>query len=221
MKEKIHDILCRIWQDIARRNDRLFRGDADFSEWMSQEEAGFSKGKGNQYQPSTDALVKVLKKFPISESDSILDMGCGKGKAMYLMSRFPFGKICGYDLSEELVHIANQNFQKLRLKRCHAVQADAETYGAYDEFNYFYIFNAFPQEVFEIMMSRVLESLKRRPRDCYFIYLHPVCHEYMVNCTPFRLICKRKSVVSWFDYYCYEYVHKNQKQVSPSAQSTP
>ena len=91
MKEYIHKILCGIWQGAARRNDRLFRGDADFSEWMSQEEAGFSEGKGNQYQPSTDALVKVLKKFPVSEKDAILDMGCGKGKAMYLMRRFPFG----------------------------------------------------------------------------------------------------------------------------------
>ena len=109
MKERIHKILCGIWQGAARRNDRLFRGDADFSEWMSQEEAGFSEGKGNQYQPSTDALVKVLKRFPVSEKDAILDMGCGKGKAMYLMSRFPFGKISGYDLSEELVHIANQS----------------------------------------------------------------------------------------------------------------
>ena len=171
MKERIHKILCGIWQGAARRNDRLFRGDADFSEWMSQEEAGFSEGKGNQYQPSTDALVKVLKRFPVSEKDAILDMGCGKGKAMYLMSRFPFGKISGYDLSEELVHIANQNFQKLGLSRCHAVQADAAAFGDYDAYNYFYIFNAFPQAVFERMMNRVLESLKRRPRNCYFIYL--------------------------------------------------
>ena len=72
-----------------------------------------------------------------------------------------------------------------------------------------------------ITVPDYLESLKRRPRNCYFIYLHPVCHEYMVSHTPFRLIYKRKSLVSWFDYYCYEYVHKNQKQVSPSAQSTP
>ena len=80
---------------------------------------------------------------------------------MYLMERFPFRKIGGYDLSEELVQIANQNFQKLGISRCHAIQADAMAYEDYDEYNYFYIFNAFPQEVFERMMNRVLESLKR------------------------------------------------------------
>lgn len=222
-KEWIHTALCRVWQKAAGINDRLFRQNADFSGWVTQKEAGFSEGKGNQYQPSTDALVKVLKRFPIGGSDSILDMGCGKGKAMYLMSRFPFGKIRGYDLSEELVRIANQNFQKLGLSRCQSVQADAMLYEAYDEFNYFYLFNAFPQKVFEVMMQHLLESLRRKPRHCFFIYLHPVCHEYMVTHTPFQLIYQRKSMVSWFVYHCYEYkeVHKNQKQVFPSAQSTP
>lgn len=212
----MHDGLCSLWQGAAIRNDQLFRGNADFSSWMSQEEAGFTEGMGNQYQPSTDALVKVLKRFPISEEDAIIDLGCGKGKAMYLMGRFPFKKIYGYDLSKELVHIANQNFQKLQLSRCHAIQADAMTYLDYDEFNYFYIFNSFPQEIFQVMIGHVMESISRRPRDCYFIYLHPVCHDYLVTHTPFRLIYKRRSVVFWFDYYCYAYCHKNQKQVSPS-----
>ena len=131
--------------------------------------------------------------------------GCGKGKAMYLMGRFPFKKIKGYDLSQELVRIANQNFEKLRMPKCQAVQADAMTYQDYDEFNYFYIFNSFPQEIFQVMIEHVMESILRRPRDCYFIYLHPVCHDYLITHTPFQLMYKRKSVVSWFDYYCYEY----------------
>ena len=205
LRELVHDGLCTLWQGAAIKNDQLFRKSADFSSWMSQEEAGFSQERGNQYQPSTDALVKVLKRFPITDQDSIIDLGCGKGKAMYLMRRFPFKKIGGYDLSGELVQIANQNFQRLGLSRCHAIQADAITYEDYDEYNYFYIFNAFPQEVFEVMIAHVLESLRRSPRTCYFIYLHPVCHEYLVSHTPFRLIYRRRSVVSWFDYYCYQY----------------
>ena len=92
LKELVHNGLCMLWQGAAVKNDQLFRGNADFSSWMTQEEAGFVEGKGNQYQPSTDALIKVLKRFPISEKDAIIDVGCGKGKAMYLMERFPFRK---------------------------------------------------------------------------------------------------------------------------------
>lgn len=200
----IHGMLCSIWQWAAKRNDHLFRQDADFSGWLSPGEAGFSEEQGNQYQPSTDALVKVLKRFPISEVDAVLDIGCGKGKAMYLMNRLPFGKIRGYDLSGGLVRIANENFKKLGLKKCRAVQADAASFDDYDDFNYFYIFNSFPQKVFEIMMGHILESVRRNPRKVRFIYLHPVCHDYIVKQTPFHLVYRRKSVISWFDYYCYE-----------------
>lgn len=205
MFKLVYQLLCWIWQKAAGINDRLFRGNGDFSGWMSQEEAGFEERQGNEYQPSTDALVKVLKKFPISSEDSIIDIGCGKGKAMYLMSRLPFGKIRGFDLSRQLADIANQNFEKTGVRQCEAFQADATVFDDYDEFNYFYVFNSFPLEVFEVMMGHVLESIKRKPRNCRFIYLNPVCHDYMVNHTPFRLVYEKKSMIDWFTYYCYEY----------------
>ena len=185
MAGKIHHILCSMWQAAAKRNDRLFRKNADFSGWMSQKEAGFTEKQGNQYQPVTDGLVKVLKHFSISEKDAILDLG--------------------YDLSPELVRIANDNFQRLEVQKCRAAQGDAMDYDGYDDFNYFFTFNAFPQEVFEVMIGHVMESIRRKPRVCRFIYLHPVCHAYLTEHTPFRLIFRRKSLISWFDYYCYEY----------------
>ena len=137
--------------------------------------------------------------------ETFFDLGCGKGKAMYLMSRFSFGRIEGYDLSPELVRIANDNFQRLEVQKCRAAQGDAMDYDGYDDFNYFFTFNAFPQEVFEVMIGHVMESIRRKPRVCQFIYLHPVCHAYLTEHTPFRLIFRRKSLISWFDYYCYEY----------------
>lgn len=205
----IYKILCTVWQWFARQNDRLFRKNADFSGWMKQEEAGFTEKQGNQYQPCTNQLEKVLQKFSICKEDAILDIGCGKGKAMYLMSRFPFRKIQGYDLSEELVRIANQNFQKLGLKNCRAFQADAMEFADYDDFNYFFIFNSFPQKVFGVMMKHLLESVERRPRKVRFIYLNPVCHDYMEAHTPFRLIYRKKALLSWFTYHCYEITDRN------------
>lgn len=172
---------------------------------MSQEEAGFSSKSGNRYQPSNDALVKILKRFSITPVDSIIDLGCGKGKAMYLMSKFPFKEIKGYDLSKELVSIANENFEKLKIPQCRAVVSDATVYKEYDDFNYIYIFNSFPQEIFEIMMGNLLESLKHNPRVCRFIYLKLVCHDYIVDSTRFKLVYKKIGFPRWFDCYCYEY----------------
>ncbi|MCD8150430.1 MAG: class I SAM-dependent methyltransferase [Clostridiales bacterium] len=201
----IYRLCCQIWQRAAKINDRLLRGNGDFSGWMSQEEAGISKEKGNQYQPSTDELVKVLEKFNIGKGDHILDIGCGKGKAMYLMSSFPFGSIEGYDLSEKLVQIANENFAALKLEQCRAVQADTAVFDDYERYNYFYIFNSFPQEIFEQMMDHILDSLDRNPRKCTFIYLNPVCHEYMVKHTPFQMVYRIRHVIRWMEYCCYTY----------------
>lgn len=212
MKSFLHDIFCGILQWFARLNDRIFRGNADFSGWVSQENAGLSQDHGNQYQPSTDALVRILKRYPISQEDRILDIGCGKGKAMYLMSRYPFGAVRGYDLSEALTRTANDNFHRLGIEdRCQAFQADALEFQDYDEYNYFYLFNPFPEEVFRVMIGHLMDSLKRKPRSCTMIYLHPVCHEYIIQNTPFKLTWKKKSWIDWFDYYCYSYtVPENQ-----------
>lgn len=92
------------------------------------------------------------------------------------------------------------------MKQCKALQADAANYTDYDEFDYFYMFSALPKNVFISMMKYIMESMRNKPRKVYFIYLNPVYHEYIVTRTPFRLIYKKKSIISWFDYYCYENV---------------
>ncbi|MBS6397784.1 MAG: class I SAM-dependent methyltransferase [Clostridiales bacterium] len=209
MLVRVYDFLCSIWQYTARENDRHFRGNCDFSGWSSQEEAGFTEAQGNKYQPASDRLVNVLRHFPINAQDRILDIGCGKGKAMYLMSRLPFGVIRGYDISDSLVEIANENFHALDLEQCEAVVGDALDFNEYDQFNYFFMFNPFPQKIFGVVMKNLMESLKRYPRKCVLIYLNPVYHEYIVAQTPFHLVYKKKSLLHWYDFFCYQYEGEN------------
>ncbi len=197
--------VCQTWQICARLNDRLFRRGCDFSGWMTQESAGFSAERGNKYQPTTDSLAKVLRRLPITADDVILDIGCGKGKAMYIMSRFPFRRIEGYDLSPKLVEIARDNFTQLRLPRCRVFEADAAEYDDYDEVTYFYMFNAVPREVFLRTLAHINASLARRPRKCCFLYMNPVYHMDLLTRSPFRLKFTQKAPISWLEFRCYEY----------------
>ena len=82
MSDFIWNMLRRVWQAGAVANDRLFRHGCDFSRWATQEELGFAESAGNQYQPSDGGLKKLLKRFHITPEDAIIDIGCGKGKAM-------------------------------------------------------------------------------------------------------------------------------------------
>lgn len=201
----VKNLLSRLWQFADRLRDRAQFPGCDFAGWVTQEEAGFTPLQGNQYQPSTNALPRVLRRFSITEKDAILDVGCGKGKAMALMRRFPFRQVAGLDISAKLVDTANRNFARLQLKNCRAFQADASSFTGYDGYNYIYFYNSLPRPVFLQALAHLEESLARRPRRCVLIYLNPVYHDDLIQQTAFREVFRRKSWISWFTYVCYEY----------------
>lgn len=199
---RLYDLLRRLWISWDARLDR--RLGVDFSTWADNETIGIDPQIGNQYQPSTQALSKVLRRFPITEEDAIIDIGCGKGKVLYLMSDFPFGKIAGLELSPYLVEIAKDNTDILGLEHCHLINDDASVFSDYDSYNYFYVFNSFPAEIFRMMLGHIMASLERKPRRAIFIYLNPVCHELLVEAGFIHSFTKR-SLIQWFNYACYEY----------------
>jgi len=82
----------------------------DFSSQNSSEPE-LNRSISNHYSPSSNGLLHILKKIDIQETDKIIDIGCGKGKAMYMMSKFSFSRIDGYDISEELCEIAKKIYQ--------------------------------------------------------------------------------------------------------------
>lgn len=76
----------------------------DFSGRMYWNEIGTSRDRANDYSPSPMDLIETLESENISNSDSIVDMGCGKGYAMYLMAKYPFACVGG-GLSYHVVYV--------------------------------------------------------------------------------------------------------------------
>ncbi len=200
-KSKPYQFACKLWINWSMRADRKLG--VDFSTWESNEEIGIDPSCGNQYQPSTDGLKKVLKKLPVTKDDTIIDIGCGKGKAMHIMSHFPFKTIKGIDLSERLCQIAKENFRLLHLEKCDVLQSDATKYCGYDDCNFFYIFNSFPEDVFSEVFRKLIASLKKYPRKIHLIYLNPVCHTIIEESGEFQLLFRQKGLLKWFQYNCY------------------
>lgn len=202
----IKEILSKLWQKTSAINDKLFRHGCDFAQWETNDELGIDESKGNKYMPSGDSLKGVLKKIPINNQSKIIDIGCGKGKAMYIMSKYPFSQVKGLDLSEKLVNISNGNFELLGTSgKCKAFVADASTFTDYDEFSHFYVYNAVPETVFKQVINNISESLERSPREAYFIYLNPVHADIIERDSKFKKFYTKKGVYSWFDFYCYKY----------------
>lgn len=199
----MYKLLCKLYQMLESIVDIVFRKKSDFSTWVIPKEIAENEEKGNKYQPSTDSLKKVLKKLKITQEDSIIDIGCGKGKALYIMNKFPFKKICGYDLSKELVDLAKTNMKRLGLNEVEVFVADASNFNKYDDYNYFYIYNSVPEKVFIKMMKNIKKSIEKKPRNCTFIYLNPV-YDNIVKNNDFKEFYNYKSIIKWFNYKCYK-----------------
>ena len=152
--------------------DRL--RDIDLTEAVSVDELKLDPNESHMYYASSPALKRVLKRLKITPSDQIVDIGCGKGRALYYMSKFPFKKIAGVDISAYLTNICKNNMEKLNISNCEIYNRDAGMFKEYDSFNYIYFYNPFSKEILEKCLVNIEKSILRNPRKLVIIYHNPV-----------------------------------------------
>lgn len=164
---------------------------------LKQNELGIPVQRANDYSGSPRNIIKTLKRYSIGRNDSIIDVGCGMGLAMWYMSQFPFGKIAGIELSENLLNTAKANLSIMEEKtgrKTHYVffHGDAGKWDGYAEFNYFYIYNSLPRVVMEEFVAELENSLKMKERKVVILYLMPEFPEVLMCNNNFQLVSKGK-----------------------------
>jgi hypothetical protein len=142
-------------------------------EWLS----------GGQYQPSEPGLFgEIIDALPVSpEGFTFIDLGSGKGRTLLMASSYPFHRIIGMELLEELNRIAVDNLNRYRSdeQQCFALESHAGDARHFDfpaEPTVLYLFNPFPRHIWREMLVRLHDSLLASPRPFYVIYHNPV-HE--------------------------------------------
>lgn len=154
----------------------------DFLQGESVESLGLSPARSERYSSSANKyLDNVLSSLTIHPGDRIIDFGCGKGAAMARMSRFDFETVEGVELSPKLADIAKTNMRRLGLKHAVIHLRDATQFLDLDRFKFFYFYNPFPCMVMQDVMTNILASLKRFPREASIIYRNPKCHEQIIE----------------------------------------
>lgn len=133
-----------------------------------------SAGKYHGYSKTDEKhLQEIFQTLDFSVCRNLLDVGCGKGVVLKEAAKFPFERIAGIELQEELVRTAGKNFRILGLeKRISCMQADALDFDGYGEFDVFFFFNPFSEEVFGRVIDRILES-RKSDGPLTFIYHNP------------------------------------------------
>lgn len=134
-----------------------------------------SSPSGNKY------LQNLLSMLNITDEDSILDIGCGKGSALRTMLGFNFSKIDGIEISEKVSKIASKNMTILKADRVKIFNIDATEFDQYGHYNYYYLFNPFPSEVMRSVIIKIEETLLSASRKITIIYNNPICHSDIIK----------------------------------------
>src|SRR6185503_12151373 len=85
--------------------DRLFGRGLDTSGRAVVVEHARDDRKG--YAPSAwHVLPRALRYIGVSDHDTFIDFGCGKGRVVHQAARWPFRRVIGVEVSPELAEIA-------------------------------------------------------------------------------------------------------------------
>src|SRR3954451_3471762 len=129
------------------------------------------------YQPTDpgefrDLMAKVLVDF----ADFVfVDLGSGKGRALLMASEYPFREIIGVEIQAELNRIAEENIERFHpeQQKCTNIRTicmDARDYEFSPEPLLLYLFNPFPEYVFETVLGNLRRSLQEHPRPVFVVY---------------------------------------------------
>jgi len=126
------------------------------------------------------SLQVILKRGDVGPADVFVDFGCGKGRVLYLASRYPFQRIIGVDLSRQMIEAARRNLRGRPHVQLEV--ANAAEWPVPDDLSFGFLHNPFPDPVFEAVAGNLLESLGRKPRTFRLIYRRPHrMHAYLLD----------------------------------------
>lgn len=132
------------------------------------------------YEPTPyTVLERLAKQGRISESDVVLDYGCGKGRVEFFLSHQTKAHTVGIEYDERIYKSAMEN-RKTAASRAKTqfVLANAEGYEVPLTVNRCYFFNPFSVEILQKVVARILESYYENPREVLLFFYYP-SEEYL------------------------------------------
>jgi hypothetical protein len=149
--------------------------------------------EGNHYAPSTwHILPRALRAIGASDRDVLIDFGCGKGRIVHQAAKWPLKRVIGVEVSPRLAGVARDLVADHRHEyRCQNVEiavCDVARFLVPDDLTIAYLFDPFRGETLDAVLRNLIESIDRRPRRVWLIYVHPVCGADVLATGRFRLV---------------------------------
>jgi precorrin-6B methylase 2 len=140
-------------------------------------------------------IFRILDALRLGPSDTLIDLGCGKGRVTCCASLYPISEVIGIEDMQELCTHAENNLMLLRGKRARAriLQGRAEEF-EYTKGTVIYMFHPFGPKTLAAVLSQLDKGLRLNPRDIRIVYLNPV-HEHILQETKWLELYDRWAAV--------------------------
>ena len=150
------------------------------------------------YSPSCNKLYDLLKKIQ-TKNKKIIDIGCGKGYALYIFSLFDFEKISGIEIDEKLVLICKKNFLLLNKKNISIIHDNILNLENINNYDIYYFYNPFNSNIFEKIIKKI-----KYDREIIIIYKNIHIEEKLIlSKYKFNNIMEFKGNLR--NYYIYKF----------------
>lgn len=149
---------------------------AEYNGKILPKSLGLDQTRYNGYEPCNPSLLKILKQIVVPKNSAIIDIGCGKGFAMFLLSQFSFSRVDGIELSPALALLAQNNLSicGIRDDFFHIFCCNAVNFDDWDHYSHAFLYNPLKEDTLQLIISSISRSLDRYPRQFTVIYFNPV-----------------------------------------------
>jgi hypothetical protein len=145
-------------------------------EFLTAEDGLKVHAKG--YEPVTErSMQALLEMLPAVDLGDFLfiDLGSGKGRAMFMAANYPFRQIIGVEYSCELHEVAMRNVDTYRnsSRKCFditPVRADATTFSLPHYPTVCFMNNPFDESLIALTAKHIERSLRSAPRPFFIVY---------------------------------------------------
>ena len=164
--------------------------------------SGYAKINEKHFCRVIDKMAELSEGL---EKERLLDIGCGKGAALKEALRYPFEKVAGIEIQENLVRTAQKNFRLLHIEdKVECICGDALTFGEYGKYTVFFLANPFGREILKQVMDRIIAQNKGQNKNIFLIYHSPVHKQVIEETGLFEKKFTMFDSLRQYDTYVYQ-----------------
>jgi SAM-dependent methyltransferase len=132
-------------------------------------------------------IFDVVDRLALTEHDTFVDVGCGKGRVVCAAALRPLRSAVGIDIDPVLCEIARANASRLRGRRCPIEIACASAH----EFDYaactaLLLFNPFNFATLKAMLDAIVTARRAKPAPLRIAYVNPRCESVLAEARAFE-----------------------------------